>query len=249
MSIDRIISNYDAVVRVIDAEACEQDDRAYGGMVRAVKGKLQEFITEEIIKLAWSELGGRADRLTINSSKLRLPIQSLYVDSIPNVCVRNYIRENIATYHYGLSVDKHIFIDGIFVMGIECKAYTENAMIKRILVDFHLLKTLYPDISCHLFQLESQLGGDYSELPETVYGSKSTHSIMSYFNDVELHITTLLKGERDINNPIHKNFKPLERSTLERAVEFTKSFLRAYVSKVTIKAAASSAEPQNAAIV
>ena len=33
-------------------------------------------------------------------------------------------------------------------------------MIKRILIDFHLLKTIFPNISCYLFQLESQLGGE-----------------------------------------------------------------------------------------
>lgn len=71
-------------------------------------------------------------------------------------------------------------------------------MIKRILIDFHLLKTIFTNISCYLFQLESQLGGYYSELPETIYGSKSTHSIMSYFEDVDLNIITLLKGERNI---------------------------------------------------
>jgi hypothetical protein len=104
-------------------------------------------------------------------------------------------------------------------MGIECKAYAENAMIKRILFDFHLLKTLYPNISCYLFQLESQLGGDYSKLPDIVYGATSTHSIMSYFEDVNLNIFTFLEGERNINKPIHKNFKQLKKETIEIAIE------------------------------
>jgi hypothetical protein len=76
------------------------------------------------------------------SRAIRIPTRREYIDriSIKDSEVQKYIRENIANYHYGLSVDNHIFIDGKFVMGIECKGYTENAMVKRILIDFHLLK-------------------------------------------------------------------------------------------------------------
>lgn len=232
MTVKQIIQHYDAVIRVVDNDAQEQSDRAYGGMVRAVKGKLQEFITEEIVKIAWANLGGRASRLCINKNKIKLPIKQDYLDRLDNSKVKEYIHEHLADYYYGLSVDKHIFIDDEFVMGIECKAYAENAMLKRILVDFHLLKTLHPKISCHLFQLESMLGGDYSELPETVYGSKSTHSIMSYFNDVDLHITTLLKGERDIENPIHKNFKPLKKEVVEKTIALIAHHLRPYAKDI-----------------
>ncbi|GAA8155009.1 hypothetical protein BTM245_01940 [Helicobacter pylori] len=128
-----------------------------------------------------------------------------------------------------MSVDKHIFVDNQLVMGIECKNYTENAMLKRILVDFHLLKTLYPNISCYLFQLENQLGGDYSALPETLLGSKPTHSIMSYFESVNLNIVTLLKGERNINQPTHKNFKPLDEQILIKAIKLIENELKVYL--------------------
>lgn len=232
MTIDEIINHYDGIVRVIDVKANKQKEMSYGGMIREVKGLMQEFITEQPVMLAWDELGGDENRLEINSKKIHIPIQDNYIENLKNDEVKKYIQEHKAEYYYGLSVDKHVFIDGEFVMGIECKAYTENAMIKRILVDFHLLKTVYPNISCHLFQLESQLGGDYSKLPDVVYGAKSTHSIMSYFGNVDLHITTLLEGERDINNPIHKHFKPLKREVLEKAVEMLKEFLGKYVNGI-----------------
>jgi hypothetical protein len=228
-SIEEIIQTYNSVVRVVDKKAMEQNTRAYGGFVRTTKGMLQEHITEEIIKLAWRNIGGAERRLDINSKKIRIPIQETYIEHLESEAVRKHIQENISDYFYGLSVDKHVFIDRRFVMGIECKAYTENAMMKRILVDFHLLKTLHKEISCHLFQLESQLGGDYSELPETTYGSYSTHSIMSYFEDVDLNIFTFLKGERNVDNPIHKSFKPLEYSVIEKAVELLKNYLNGYV--------------------
>ena len=117
-------------------------------------------------------------------------------------------------------MDKQVYIDDVFVLGIECKAYTENAMIKRILVDFSLLKTIYPDLNCYLFQLESQLGGDYSDLKEITFGSKPTHTLMSYFPEVKLNVFTFLEGERKVDEPIHKKefFKPLKREQVEKAV-------------------------------
>ena len=101
------------------------------------------------------------------------------------------------------SVDKHVYVKGAFVMGIECKNYTENAMLKRIMLDFMMLRSQYPNLKCALFQLESQLGGDHSELNEITLGSKSSHTIMSLF-DFPLQIVTFLKGERKVDQPIHK---------------------------------------------
>jgi hypothetical protein len=69
-SIEDIIQTYDSVVKVVDADASEQTGRAYGGVIRSVKGKLQEHITEEIIKIAWQNLGGTENRLVINSNKI-----------------------------------------------------------------------------------------------------------------------------------------------------------------------------------
>ncbi|RKV02954.1 restriction endonuclease [Helicobacter pylori] len=228
-SIKDIIQVYNSIVKDIDKDAHGQDSRAYGGVIRSAKGKLQEYISEEIVKIAWQNIGAKADRLEINSNKIKIPIKDSYIENIANQQVKEYILEHKKDYYYGLSVDKHVFVDNQLVMGIECKAYTENAMLKRILVDFHLLKTLYPNISCYLFQLESQLGGDYSALPETPLGSKPTHSIMSYFESVNLNIVTLLKGERDINQPIHKNFKPLEEENLKKTIKLMENELKVYL--------------------
>ncbi|MCL1946709.1 MAG: restriction endonuclease [Chitinivibrionia bacterium] len=227
-SIEEIIQTYESVVKVVDTDA-KNTSRAYGGYIRATKGKLQEYITEEVVKIAWRNIGGNGERLEINSKKIPIPIKLEYVKNIKSKEVREYIFENIEQYIYGLSVDKHIFIDNIFVVGIECKAYTESAMLKRILVDFHLLKTQFSNISCFLFQLESQLGGDYSQLFEITFGAHSSHSIMSYFEDVDLNIFTFLKGERDINSPIHKNFKPLTRKSVENAVNLLENHLKKFL--------------------
>ncbi len=52
---------------------------------------------------------------------------------------------------------------------------------------------------------------------------------MSYFEDVELNIYTFLKGERDIKNPIHKHFKPLEKNVLEKAIKLLENDLKRYL--------------------
>jgi len=128
-------------------------------------------------------------------------------------------------------VDVHVFINDVFIFGVECKSYTENAMIKRILVDFSLLKTIYPALQCVLLQLESQLTGDYSHISNAIiYGSHSTHTLMSYF-DVELLILTLIEGERKVNEPIHipEYFKPILPQTLEITVEKFEKILKPFV--------------------
>jgi hypothetical protein len=228
-TIEDILKTYESIQKICDTRSARRCTGGYRHFIRTMKTAVMEYIVKESVKLAWQNLGGTEERLDINSSKIHIPIQRSYVEQIKDGQVRKYIFENINQYYYGLSVDKHVFIDGKFVMGIECKAYTENAMIKRILIDFHLLKTVHPHISCFLFQLESQLGGDYSKLPKTVYGSVSTHSIMSYFEDVDLHIFTLLEGERKISNPIHKFFKPLEYENVEKGVKLLESYLKKFV--------------------
>ncbi len=227
--IEELVEEYTTVVKVVDRDAHNNNDRAYGGVVRSVKGKLQEYITEEVIKLAWQSIGGNEDRLEINSKKFKIPIMRDYISELKDEEIKLYILSNIDDYYYKLSVDKQVFIDGKFVLGIECKAYTENAMLKRILVDFKLLKTQFPHLKCYLFQLESQLGGDYSELNEKTFGSHATHTLLSYFKEVDLKIFTFLKGERLVDKPIHKYFKPLDPYQVEKAVKIIANELKEFI--------------------
>ncbi|HOJ63960.1 MAG TPA: restriction endonuclease [Spirochaetota bacterium] len=227
--IEEIIKTYESIVKVVDKKAREDKNRSYGGIIRSIKGWLQEYMTEEIIKLAWDNIKGDAKRLEINSKKHKIPIQRIYVENIKDIEIKNYIFNNIKKYYYSLSVDKQVFVDNKFVLGIECKAYTENAMLKRILVDFSLLKTSYPEINCYLFQLESQLGGDYSKLNKKTYGSYPTHTLMSYFPEVNLNIFTFLEGERKVDKPIHKYFKSLNKNKIKEAVELLSFDLKRYL--------------------
>ncbi|MGH7950696.1 MAG: hypothetical protein ACREFE_02080 [Limisphaerales bacterium] len=101
-------------------------------------------------------------------------------------------------------------------------------MMKRILVDFTLLRQVVPDLGWMLFQLESQLTGDYSKVSNPViFGSKSTHTLLSYF-DIDLYIITLLEGERKVDEPIHKPefYKELKIEVLEKATSDFQAILK-----------------------
>jgi len=223
-----LINAYEFLVKGIDTKAKDNtDDRAYGGVIRAGKGLLVESMTKSLVEIAWKEMGGKPERLSLEKQTVRIPIKPEYVDKIKSPEVKEYIKKNITDFYYTLKTDVHVYIDGKFKIAIECKAYTENAMLKRILVDFTLFKQVYPDLSFILLQLESQLGGDYSTTKSVKYGSPSTHTLLSYF-DIDLNILTLLEGERKVDKPIHKSeyYKSLGAESLLTSLEVIKDLLR-----------------------
>jgi hypothetical protein len=223
-----LIDAYSLLVKGIEQQAEDDEDRAYGGIIRAGKGALVESMARNLVEIAWSELGQPKERLNFNRKTIPVPLKLDYIKRIQNPEVAKWIQENIRDFHYGIKTDIHINIDDHFVCGVECKAYSENAMMKRILVDFTLLRHVVPDLACILFQLESQLTGDYSKVSNPViFGSKSTHTLLSYF-DVDLYIITLLEGERKVDAPIHKPefYKELKIDVLERAASHFQDILK-----------------------
>ena len=231
--IESLITIANNKIQGIDMLAQIDEHRAYGGIIRATKGKLLEELCVEFVKIAWDELGGNYSELTFPDQKIPIPLKKDYINSIKSKEVRQWIKNNYSDFVFNAQVDVHVFIRNDFALGIECKAYTENAMLKRILVDFTLLKTKFPKIQCALLQLESQLTGDYSQIDKPIiYGSHSSHTLMSYF-DVDLNIMTLLKGERCVDKPIHKAeyFKPLTLKAVYNAIENIKQLLSQHVTR------------------
>lgn len=228
--IQRIIDNYDAVIKTIDKKAKKDRGRAYGGVVRVMIGDLvQNGIAKKLVLIAWMLLEKNPKRISFSSERIKIPIKKEYIEKIENPVIKKFLLDNINKCWYGQKTDLHVFIDGKFKIAIECKAYTENAMMKRILVDFTLLKEVYPNLDCVLFQLESQLGGDYSNLGDVTLGSFSTYTLLSFFN-INLLIITLLQGERKVDQPIHKMeyYKPLTKESLYKAIQTFKELLKKY---------------------
>lgn len=227
--IDEIISDYTNLVSGIDNEAKNDGDRAYGGIIRAEKGKLVEEMTTRLVQIAWiNVLKQNKERLQINKRKAPISITEKYIER-QEPQLKAYLLSHKTKQRYKFGTDVQVFIDGKLVLPIECKAYTENAMLKRILFDAVLAKEAYGVSRYYLVQLESQLGGDYCELTEPTYGSPASHALMSHV-DVDLTIITLLKGERDINRPIHKKefFKELTPTVLENTIEKFATALEPY---------------------
>lgn len=225
--LQEIIKEYKYFVREIDKKAKESTERAYGGILRAGKGKLVEHIAEQLVKIAWKELRKEEHRLSFKHNMIKIPIDKNYVNKIKSLEVRKYILANIKDMYYAIKPDIQVYVDNKFKISIECKAYTENAMFKRILVDCTLIKHVFPDVKFVLLQLESQLGGDYSKVGKKVhFGSPTTHTLLSYF-DIDLNIITLLEGERRVDEPIHKTefFKPLRINALVQAIDVIKEIL------------------------
>ena len=225
--IQEIINAYDTLVKGIHKKATDNQDRAYGGIIRAGKGKMLESIAKILVKLAWKELGKEENRLKIIGTRILIPIQEDYIERLDDEEVKEHIKKNLKNYTYPYKPDVLVMIDDKPVLEIECKTYTENAMLKRILVDCTLCKEKYPDMIFILLQLESQLGGDYSELKDNPLGSTSSHTLLSHF-DIDLNIITLLKGERKVDKPIHRKefFKPLTKESLKISIEEIKEILR-----------------------
>lgn len=226
--LQEIIDAYNYLVQGIDKRAKESNERAYGGIVRAGKGKLVESIAEQLVRIAWKDLWMDEHRLSFGHHTIKIPINREYINKIKNLEVREFIIKNINHMYYRIKPDVQVYVDDNFKISIECKAYTENAMLKRILVDCTLIKHVFPDVKFVLLQLESQLGGDYSQVLRDVhFGSPSTHTLLSYF-DIDLNIITLLEGEREVDKPIHKSefFKPLRMEALLKAINVLKGLLK-----------------------
>ncbi len=227
IEIRKIIEIVNSKIQGIGTVALADENRAYGGIIRATKGKLVEELCRQLVVIAWDELGGCRNDISLASRKIPIPLKREYIGRAQPPEVNDWIGNNYTDFVFRSRVDVHVMIRDRFVLGIECKTYTENAMLKRILVDFALLKSKFPDLKCGLLQLESQLTGDYSEIGnKIIYGSHSSHTLMSYF-DVDLNIMTLLKGERKVDRPIYKPefFKPLEYTSVERIINKMKELL------------------------
>ena len=194
---------------------------------RSLKGQLVEDIARKIVSSAWRDAGGDLARLKFKNHKTQIKANQDHIEQLPE-----FVRDDIleGKVYYDISVDVQIYIDDVFVMGIECKSYTENAMLKRILVDFWLLQKLHPKLKCCLLQLETFLGGDNAK-PGANVANHSTYTLMSYFPDVNLTILTLLEGARDIERPIHKRefFKEMSTENVKHVTEKIRGLLSCHV--------------------
>ncbi len=109
---ENIIQAYNLLVGGIEEEAINEEDRAYGGVIRAAKGKLVESIAPHVVRLAWQECAGNQERISFGDSKgYEVPIQESYLNRLPKE-TRQYISTRLKDYFYRAHVDCHVFVDG-----------------------------------------------------------------------------------------------------------------------------------------
>jgi hypothetical protein len=231
-SLDGIIFAYEKLMRGIEADATDSEtNRAYGGIIRAGKGELVESMVRTLVETAWVyNLNQSKNRLKMDKKKIKVSMKSDYIDKISDRDVQDYLINHHEEQFYNFGTDVHVFIDNKLVLPIECKAYTENAMLKRIVFDANLAFE-YMKIELYLlFQLESQLGGDFNEIKPKTFGSPSTNTILSYSHG-KIDIITLLEGERKVDKPIHKSefYKTIKYRNLELALSKISSVLNQFI--------------------
>jgi len=176
--------------------------------------------------------GGESNRLEVVTRRVKIPIDADYAKNITPDSTRNHIQENIIGYVYPIELDRAAVIDSRLVLGVECKSYAENAMLKRALKDFELALKLYPKRLFCLFHLENALGEDYGEPCKMEYlGSKSTHTLMSHSPGVQLEIITLLSENRTTKKEIHQpqHFKELPLENVIACVRKFQRLLKSFV--------------------
>ena len=115
-----IIRDYDAIMKGVETKAKEDSQRAYGGVVRMTKRKMLEEIARHMVSIAWRELDGDFNRISLNTKKIPIPIHPDYLKTLPSEISR-HIRNNIDKYIYRCGVDLHVYIDKNFVWGLNVK--------------------------------------------------------------------------------------------------------------------------------
>ena len=126
--------------------------------------------------------------------------------------------ENLATDLITLAYSKKGYDIEKFICGVECKSYTENAMLKRILFDFVLLKNRHESIRTILFQLENFLGGEDLSSNKPKF-SPSTYAILSRVPNINLNIITVFNKDRNINQRIEYSGIKLTIQDIDRAID------------------------------
>lgn len=227
--IEDIIKYYDVYIKSLQnslkAEKKTKIDRYTQSKANDIE--LLHLIVSYIVSIAWQSLTEDKTRLKLDNSKVRVYLQDDYISGVKLPDLKEQLRKYSSEYYYLVGMDMHFYIDNVFALAVKLKPYATNADLKPILTDFFILKKQYPNLSCHLVQLENNFGGDYGLQRDICYGANATHTLMSFFDNVDLHITTLLYG--DWQDLYRRALKKLEPATLYKAISTFKKELIPYV--------------------
>ena len=215
IELNQIILNAEKKVDVIK----KTTSRASGGIKRMAKGDLVEEIYSRIIKFCLNE---KKSNLKLINKMGNLPKN---VKKVPILKVsQNYINlKNLKFTNKELATGYEDKFDGFILDNqdikfvLEYKAYSENTMLKRCLVDASIAQIFDKNINYCLCLLQSHL---YQN--ERLIGYNA-HSLMDFFYQkfrVNVDILILVKEPRVVNEDIIKKKYQINYELLKNAVNY-----------------------------
>jgi len=197
----------------------KRTSRASGGIKRMAKGDLVEEIYSRIIKFCLDE---KKSKLKLINKMGNLPKN---VNKVPILKVsQNYINlKNLKFTDKELATGYEDKFDGFIIDNqdikfvLEYKAYSENTMLKRCLVDASIAQIFDKNINYCLCLLQSHL---YQNQRLIGYNA---HSLMDFFYQkfkVNVDILILVKEPRVVNEDIIKKKYQIDYELLEDAVNY-----------------------------
>ena len=197
----------------------KRTSRASGGVKRMAKGDLVEEIYSRIIKFCLDE---KESKLKLINKMGNLPKN---VNKVPILKVsQNYINlKNLKFTDKELATGYEDKFDGFIIDNqdikfvLEYKAYSENTMLKRCLVDASIAQIFDKNINYCLCLLQSHL---YQNQRLIGYNA---HSLMDFFYQkfkVNVDILILVKEPRVVNEDIIKKKYQIDYELLEDAVNY-----------------------------
>mgnify|MGYP001432188146 CR=1 FL=1 len=215
IELNQIILNAEKKVDIIK----KKTSRASGGIKRMAKGDLVEEIYSRIIKFCLNE---KKSNLKLINKMGNLPKN---VKKVPILKVsQNYINlKNLKFTKKELATGYEDKFDGFILdnqdikLVLEYKAYSENTMLKRCLVDASIAQIFDKNINYCLCLLQSHL---YQN--ERLIGYNA-HSLMDFFYQkfrVNVDILILVKEPRVVNEDIIKKKYQINYELLKNAVNY-----------------------------
>lgn len=222
--IERIDGNINDLIADYDTTISGLFNEQNGGKIRGAKGRLVERLANSIVRLVWDDVLLQShDRLQINNEKEKIYVKDsdLFLQRQRlDDSARDRIINHFDTVYYDFGTDVHVKVDGQLAVAIECKAYTETAMLKRIIFDSMLMDEALPDATHCLFQLEAAFSDDQ-------------YNVLMSHHSHNIDVLTLLDGKRNSQKPIHREafFKELTKERLITVIEYFEDVLSSFVTE------------------
>jgi len=220
--IDSILSSLETNV----SKTKSKTNRKSGGIKRGIKGSTVRKIYSLIINHAIEET--KSKYKLVMYKDLPKEIKKFNILKVPKKYEDKYnlnFSDEEKSKGYECQYDGYIVFENKLVMLVEYKAYFENAMIKRCLMDATFAQLVDKKIIYCLCALETQVLQDGREI------GYNSHSLRNFFYEkfkTEIEVLFLLDEARIIGRDIteKENVKEVNIDKLKKAVNYFIDFVK-----------------------